>query len=293
ASNKVHGILPLVELKSFLFGHYAVSLPFFNYGGLLASSETAQQALLLAASELSKRLSLRHLELRHTTPIKTAMPCRTDKVLMQLALPESVELLWRQLGPKMRAQIKRADRENIVIKEGGAELVASFYAVFAQNMRDLGTPVYTKKLFEWIVQAFPDESRIIVIEQGDKPIAAAFLLGDKRGRLEIPWASSLKEYNRMSVNMRLYWEVLQYAIAHRYPLFDFGRSTMDSGTYRFKKQWGASPVQCYWYYGLKEGGELPQLNPDNPKFRLAIRLWQRLPLAWTKILGPVIVKSLP
>ena len=124
------------------------------------------------------------------------------------------------------------------------------------------------------------------------PVASGFLIGFKK-RLEIPWASSLKEYNKLSPNMLLYWSVLKFAIENGYKQFDFGRSSIESGTYRFKEQWGAKPIQLYWYYWLSNGGKLPELNPHNPKYQTAINIWKRLPLSVTKIIGPRIVKNLP
>jgi len=137
-----------------------------------------------------------------------------------------------------------------------------------------------------------NHSHIIVIRKDGKPVAGAFLVGYKK-RLEIPWASSLREFNRLGINMRLYWEVLKYAIEKDYDVFDFGRSTLGSGTYRFKKQWGAQPIQCYWHYWLNASATMPQLNPNNPRFKLAIKVWQHLPIAVTKLIGPSIVKNLP
>ena len=111
--------------------------------------------------------------------------------------------------------------------------------------------------------------------------------------MEIPWASTVRDFNKISINMLLYWEVLKFAIESGRKVFDFGRSTVDSGTYRFKKQWGAEPVQLNWHYWLADGGELPQLNPDNAKFRMAINAWKKLPLPLANLLGPHIVRHLP
>jgi serine/alanine adding enzyme len=123
-------------------------------------------------------------------------------------------------------------------------------------------------------------------------VAAGFLAGFK-GRLEIPWASSLRSANRFSPNMLLYWTCLEFACQRGYRVFDFGRCTPGEGTYRFKEQWGAKPHQLYWYYWLKDGGSLPEVNPKAPKYRLAVELWRRLPLALTRQLGPRIIKYIP
>jgi len=290
---KITGVLPMARLKSRLFGDYIVSMPYFNYGGVLANNEQIKYALLDKAVELAKKRQVDHIELRELKPLEKQWQCKQDKVLMYLSLPNTSDELWKAVGSKCRAQIKRLDREdNIEIVQGGAELVDDFYKIFARNMRDLGTPVYAKSLFFWISKSLPDNSHIIVIKKDGKPVAGAFLLGYKI-RLEIPWASSLREFNRLGVNMRLYWEVLKYAINKGYDVFDFGRSTRDSGTYRFKKQWGAQPIQCYWHYWLNDKQSMPELNPDNPRYKLAIKVWQRLPIAMTKLIGPSIVKNLP
>ncbi|WP_116348508.1 GNAT family N-acetyltransferase [Alkalilimnicola ehrlichii] len=211
---------------------------------------------------------------------------------MELLLPDDPAPLWSDIGSKLRAQIKRPRREGVTVDAGGANLLAAFYSVFARNMRDLGTPVYPKRFFLRILELFPDQAFIVTVKHRGRPVAAAFLLG-WQDRLEIPWASSIREYNRIGVNMLLYWEALCAAIERGYRCFDFGRSSVDSGTYRFKRQWGARPVPLYWYYWLPPGKSLPNLTPDNPKYQLAIRLWQRLPVAVTNLLGPSLVKNLP
>lgn len=291
-AGEINGVLPVVRLKSGLFGNYGVSMPYFNYGGVVAESEEIERALLEEACEAMQPLGVSHLEFRHTSERESSWPVRRDKVAMILELPDKEETLWKALGSKLRSQIKRPRRENPQVTLGGPELLDDFYRVFAINMRDLGTPVYSKDFFRWILQAFPTAGRIIIVYLHGKPVGGAFLLGF-RDVLEIPWASTLKEVNRLSVNMLLYWEVLRFAINTGYKRFDFGRCTRGSGTYRFKSQWGANEKQLYWHYWLRDGSKLPGLNPDNPKFRLAISVWQRLPLFVANLLGPPIVKNLP
>lgn len=291
SNNNVLGVLPLVRLKSRLFGDYLVSVPYFNYGGALAVTQEIEVALMRRAAQLAQDLGVAHIEFRDTVE-RQPWPKRTDKVAMLLQLPNSVEQLDQQIGSKLRAQIKRAQREKPQILQGGTEFLDYFYTVFAQNMRDLGTPVYSKQFFKKILQAFPDESRLIVLRLKGKPVSAAFLLVF-RGGVEIPWASTLRKVNKLSMNMLLYWEVLKYAVERKADTFDFGRSSRDAGTFKFKKQWGAQEIPLYWHYWLKDGGELPQLNPINPRYKLMIRVWQRLPVNLTKLIGPPVVKNLP
>ena len=159
-------------------------------------------------------------------------------------------------------------------------------------MQHLGTPVYSKLFFKNILEEFPELTRICTVYNEKEPIASGFLIVFK-DRLEIPWASSLKKYNCYSPNMLLYWTALKLACDEGYQVFDFGRSTSGEGTYRFKEQWGAKAYPTYWYYWMRNGGPLPELNPRNPKYRMAIRLWKALPVALTRLIGPAIVKNLP
>jgi FemAB-related protein (PEP-CTERM system-associated) len=211
---------------------------------------------------------------------------------MLLPLPQSADELWKQLPSKLRSQVKRPVREGATSVFGGVDLLEEFYRVFAKNMRDLGTPVYPRRFFRAILATFPESSSLAVVRLRGKPVAAAFLF-EHRDTMEIPWASSLRTANSVGVNMQLYWSVLERAVARRMTVFDFGRSTADSGTFRFKQQWGAEPTQLYWHYWLRDGGSVPMLNPSNPRYRAAVAAWQRLPLAVANWAGPRVVKYLP
>lgn len=288
----ISGVLPAVRLKSFLFGDFIVSMPYFNYGNALGDNAEIEEKLMLHLCEKAETLGVEHIEFRDTRERPGSFDTRKDKVAMVLDIPGSEDEMWKSMGSKLRSQIKRPLREHPAVKHGTMELLDAFYSVFAINMRDLGTPVYSKQFFAKIIETFPDNCHLISISVDDSPVAAAFLLGYGQ-MLEIPWASSLRKVNSMSINMLLYWEVLKYAINNDYHKFDFGRSTVDSGTYRFKKQWGAVPRQLYWHYWLKEGHTRPHLSPDNSKYKTAINIWRKLPLSITNTIGPGIVKYLP
>jgi len=291
------GLLPAVRLKSLLFGDYYVSMPYFNYGGVISDDDTIADALMhemgsLAQQRGSSSIEFRDVVARVTADGSSSWPVKTGKVSMLLDLPPSIEDIGKTIGSKKRSQVRRPLRENPEVLRGHHELLDDFYDVFAENMRDLGTPVYSKQFFRAILDAVGEQATVLVIRLQGKPVSAAFLLGF-RDTLEIPWASTLREVNPISMNMLLYWEVLSYAIERRYRRFDFGRSTQDAGTYKFKEQWGAQPRQLYWYYWLAAGKSLPQLNPNNPKYQAVIAIWQRLPVWVTRIAGPIIVKNLP
>jgi FemAB-related protein (PEP-CTERM system-associated) len=289
---QVRGVLPLVRLRSRLFGDFLVSVPYFNYGGLLADSPAVARALAEAAGRCGRDLGVAHVELRHRSGTQLDWPAREDKVTMRLELPTTEDALWKSFDSKLRAQIRRPEKAGATARIGGAELLGDFYSVFARNMRDLGTPVYPPRLFRSILAMFPEQAQVCVVDLAGKPVAAGLVL-THRSTMEIPWASSLREANRSSVNMLLYWSILRAAIAAGCQQFDFGRSSKDSGTYRFKEQWGAQAEQLRWHYWLAQGRTLPQITPNNPKYRLAIALWKKLPLLVANSLGPYIVKNLP
>jgi serine/alanine adding enzyme len=288
----INGILPLVHMKSAIFGNFMVSLPYFNYGGVCAESEEVVGLLLKEAVSIAQEKKCRHIELRHTQHIYAELPTRTMKASMRINLPASPDLLWDSFGSKLRSQIRRPLKEGMYAKFGGKEELGGFYKVFSKNMRDVGTPVYDRDFFVNILEEYPETRICTVYNKEGQPVASGFLVG-YRHILEIPWASSLREYNRYGPNMFLYWNALKFACENKYSVFDFGRSTIGEGTFRFKEQWGARPVQLYWHYWMRSGGALPDLNPKNRKYQAAIKIWQKLPVAVTKIVGPHIVKNIP
>lgn len=286
------GVLPLIQLKSALFGNFLVSMPFLNYGGVLAEDEAARQALIEQAAQLTLSLGCSHVELRELVP-STNWPMRTDKVSMWLPLPAGEEALWTRLGSKLRAQIKKGQGHGLVVETGGVALLDDFYRVFSTNMRDLGTPVYSRRFFELVLRQAPGQPELVVGRDARGRAVAAALVLRHGERMEVPWASTLRRANALNANMVLYWNMLRHAIQAGCTTFDFGRSTADASTYRFKKQWGAEPVPLYWHYGLAPGQALPQLNPGNPKYQLAIAAWKRLPLVVANLIGPRLSRSLP
>lgn len=294
ASGGVVGILPVIQQKSRLLGNFATSLAFFNYGGALARDAETAERLMHCAAEAAQGLGCRYLEFRDVQARSGPWARRTDKITLQLALPDSVELLSKRLGAKLRSQVKRADREGVQCRTGGAELLDDFYRVFAENMRDLGTPVYPKRFFEAILNRFASYCQLVVIDWQGAPAAAAFLTF-WRNQSEVPWASCRAQAKPMGLNMKLYWELLSLAVSRGCAVFDFGRSTVDSGTYRFKRQWGAEPKPLYWYRWERHpsGQAIEHGEGQGRVMQFATAVWQRLPLGLANALGPHISGALP
>jgi serine/alanine adding enzyme len=290
-ANTIVGVLPLVSFRSLLFGRFLVSLPFVNYGGVLADDADVARALVDAAWQEARRRGSRSVELRHTRRMFPDLPVRQHKVAMTLALPADAGAAWQRFDNKLRNQVRKAEKSGFETAVGGPELAAEFYAVFARNMRDLGTPVYSRRLFEEVLGAIP-ESRACVVRLTGVPVAAGITVGF-RNAIENPWASSLREHRSLNPNMLLYWTMVRDAIARGYAVFDFGRSTPNEGTYHFKSQWGAQESPFYWEYVLDPGASPPDRSPKSSKFSLAVSAWQRLPLGVADRLGPIVVRNIP
>jgi FemAB-related protein (PEP-CTERM system-associated) len=290
---EIVGVLPLVFFSNRVFGRYLVSVPFLNRGGVLAESDAASRALLADASELVLSTGADFCELRHVRGVDPTLPAREGKVTMALPLGRSPETVWHELPAKVRNQIRKAEKLGAAVREADpATELSRFYDVFAENMRELGTPVYSRAFFEEMFRAFPGSLRLHVVECEGR-IAAAGICVEHAGTIELHWAGARRRFFAYKPNMLLYWGAISRAAAAGLCEFCFGRCTADSGPHRFKKQWGSTETPLRWEYILPPGGKLPRLNPQNPKFRLAIAAWRRLPLKLTRALGPGIVRHLP
>jgi FemAB-related protein (PEP-CTERM system-associated) len=282
------GVLPTVYIESRLFGRSLTSLPFLNYGGVVADSPAVGLQLIATATEAARLRKCPHVEMRHVDRQFPQLPARQHKVTMLLALQEG---MWERLDRKVRNQIRKAQKSGLTAVTGGAELLDEFYTVFARNMRDLGTPVYPRRLFEEVLRAFPTRAELRIVRLNGRPVAAG-LTYRTRGTIEVPWASSIRDYNSLCPNHLLYWHICEAAVAEGCDMLDFGRSTPGEGTFRFKEQWGASPVPLHWEYRMLRGGGPPNLSPSNPKYRLMIETWKRLPLPLATAIGPHIVGNI-
>lgn len=291
SGSRVSGILPLVRFKSRLFGRCLISLPFLNDGGLLVDDEATATVLVDEARRIAAEFDASHIELRHRRRQAPSLPNRQHKVSMTMPLGDAAGL-WDRLDRKVRNQVRKAQKSELTAEIGGVELVDDFYAVFADNMRDLGTPVYPVRLFAEVARRFPAGARIFVVRHAGQPVAASVTCAH-RGVVEVPWASSLRSHRHLCPNMLLYWTMIEWASREGFSVFDFGRSSPDAGTYPFKLQWGASPSPLYWEYVLLKRADVPDQGPTNPKFATAIELWKKLPLWVTTAVGPHIVRNIP
>ncbi|MEZ4391193.1 MAG: FemAB family PEP-CTERM system-associated protein [Polyangiales bacterium] len=289
---RVRAVLPLCRIVSPLGGVSLVSLPWFGHAGVLADGDDAFRATISAARASMRAAGARRVELRHAHAVPDlGLPSRDDKVLMRLELPSTEEELFKRVGPKLRADIRRPEKEGMSATLGGLELLPEFHRAYASVMRDLGSPCHDEALFAECFTRMPERSFFCVVRYEGRPVGGGFLAG-MGDTLEIPCAGTLHAMNRLRPNMLLYWTVIREAIRLGYKRFSFGRSSVDTGTYAFKKNWGAEPHPLAYHYLLAEGAAVPDVRPDNPKYQRVIQTWQRLPLALTNRLGPHLVRHL-
>jgi serine/alanine adding enzyme len=288
----VVGVLPLVRYKSALFGRFVVSLPYFNYAGVLAADDAARDALLAEATAVARAHGAAHLELRHRARQFPALPFRQNKIGFARDLPGTTDDLWKGIDRKVRNQVRKAQKENLTTHVGGEQLVGEFYRVFAENMRDLGTPVFPRALFSEALRQFPRDMHVFVIRHGETPVAGgvALTLGST---VLVPWASSLRSARQLCPNMLLYWSMMEWAVARGITTFDFGRSSVEGGTRAFKEQWGGVGRPLHNEYVLSSGTQLPDQSPDSPRMRMAVDAWKRLPLGLATLLGPRLIRQVP
>jgi FemAB-related protein (PEP-CTERM system-associated) len=293
--DRVEGVLAAVCLGRPLGPRAWVCLPYCDVGEALAGSEAAAAALYDAAAEAAHVSGARFLEVRRAhgarlegprgKPVTTA----SGKVRLVLPLPGGAAALWGSFSSKLRSQVRKAEKNGLTFGWGSDPEVDDFYRVFARNMRDLGSPVHSRRWFREVLRAYGPRARLGLVWHQERPVAGGVLLLTETSAT-IPWASTLREANALAPNMLLYWKFLEFAAEAGYASFDFGRSTPGEGTYRFKAQWGAEPRPLAWSTVYLAGSAA---NPsDGPSLARAAaeRVWRRLPVALANVLGPAVRK---
>lgn len=286
------GVLPLVLIESRIFGRILASMPFVNFGGPCTESDSVLKQLLSHAYAISVDCHADYLELRGKRPFDDRLLTATHKVSMSITLKQNPDDLWNAFKSKHRTNIRRVYKDAVRVNSGKINLLTDFYTLFCQAWRAHGTPVYRKEYFRKILDTFPDQTRIFVAYQGNIPIAAAFN-GYYSTTVEGMWAATHPSFRHLQPNYVLYWEMIKHACEEGFHTYHLGRSTTDTGGASFKKKWNANETQLYWQYFLERRDRVPQLNVDNPRYRLAIEAWKRLPMSIIQFIGPILAKNIP
>ena len=287
----IRGILPMIVVNSPLLGASLASMPFLDYGGVCADDRSVECRLVQEARRLSGAPVSTTIELRQVAEIANLPEPRRDKVTMILNLTGGAAGIWKALPAKVRNQVRKAEKSGLSTVVGGRELVEEFYRVFVVNMRDLGSPVHGLGFFTSMATEFGSQLRVRLVRDGNKTVGGLISLCFKDS-VVVPWASALREYFPKCPNNLLYWHEIQDRCTQGFKLFDFGRSSVGSGTYDFKRQWGAEPMPLFWYVLAVHAGRGNAINGNSLKYRLFREAWQRLPIGVTAVLGPRIRKYL-
>jgi FemAB-related protein (PEP-CTERM system-associated) len=281
---KLRGIVSVVRMGGMGRRKSLVSLPFLDYGGICADDPIVVQGLYEAICAEAMGQGEVLIDLRQRWALPLPLQEYGDKVTMILELTSDTAEMWKRFGPKLRNQIRKAEKEKLWTQWCREEGLTDFYRVYAHNMRDLGSPPHSLRFFQAVLTTFPD-ARILHVRLANEVIGGALCLAF-RDTMMVPWASSLRDYFRLCPNNLLYWEAIRTACEQGMQHFDFGRSSHASGTYKFKKQWGALEEPLHWVSNTPGGDTLSESDSD--VFGLAVRVWQSLPVGVTRLIGPLI-----
>jgi FemAB-related protein (PEP-CTERM system-associated) len=287
----LEGVLPLFEVRGLLGQRALVSVPYAVYGGICASSPAARLALLDAATALARTRGAAYVELRHRRDQGLALPTKQLYFTFSRAIAADEEANALAIPRKQRRMTRQGVKHGLRA-EIGRNHVDAVYEIYAYSVRNLGSPVFPRKLFHALANTFEKDCQLLTVWHDDRMVAGVLTLFYEDQVLPY-YGGALREALPYAVNDFMYWELMCHAAQAGYRVFDFGRSREGTGAYDFKRHWGFEPVPLPYQYVLLEGGSLPDVNPSNPRFRLAVEAWKRMPLPMAKLLGPMITRYLP
>lgn len=289
-NNNIVGVLPLFEIKSFLFGHFFVSVPFAEMGGPLADDEDVTNRLLNESNGIAKILKCQYVELRN----KNEVPDLITKDLyynFKKEISSNDDENMKSIPRKSRAMVRKGIKLGLK-SEFGNHLIDEFYDILSGNYHRLGTPVFKKQLFVNFLRCCGDSAKVMVVRTPNGQVVSAVLTFYYKNNVIPYYAGSDFNLRHMAPNDFMYWELMRNASWNGYNFFDFGRSKKGTGSFSFKKNWGFEPEQLAYQYQLVTTNEMPDLSPANPKYQKKIEMWRRMPLRATKLAGPMLSKYL-
>ena len=286
---EIQGVLPLVEINSFLFGHSLSSLPFCVYGGIAAQTDSARLALDQTAQKLAAQLKVDYLEYRNLRPFHMDWPSKDLYVTFRKEIDPDIEKNMLAIPRKQRAMVRKGIKNEL--QSCIDEDIEQFFHAYSVSVHRLGTPVFSKNYFRLLKATFNHDCELLIITHENRVVSAvmSFYFRDE----VLPYyGGGIDEARDLAANDFMYWELMRRACERGYKIFDFGRSKRGTGSFSFKKNWGFEPQPLYYEYQLHQTAAMPDHNPLNPKYQLFIKAWQKLPLSLANLIGPHIVKNL-
>ena len=286
---KIVGILPLGHIKSLLFGNTLISTPFAVYGGVLADNDEIRLLLRDAACELARQLNVDHLELRNRSRENPDWPTKELYVYFKKQLADNDDENLKAIPRKQRAMVRKGIKAELNATVNMD--VEAFFQAYSESVRNLGTPVFPKKLFQSLLKVFPGQVDILSITKDETLLASVMNFYFKED--VIPYYGGGTSAARFfKANDFMYWSLMQHAVKKGLRQFDYGRSKEGTGSYSFKKNWGFEAKPLYYEYYLVKATEVSEINPLNPKYQFFIKLWKKLPLKLSQLLGPILARDL-
>jgi FemAB-related protein (PEP-CTERM system-associated) len=289
SGDEISGVLPLVHMKSLLFGNALISTPILAYGGVATEDAEVAASLEAEACALAEELKVDYLELRNCQSRRPDWPTKQLYVTFRKTIESDPEANLLAIPRKQRAMVRKG------IKAGlDAEFDTStdrFYAAYSESFRNLGTPVFSQAYFHRIREVFKDRSDILTVTHGGNLVSSvmSFYFRDE----VLPYFGGGTALAReLKGNDFMYWELMRHCCERGVKVFDFGRSKQGTGTYSFKKNWGFEPTPLFYEYYLVKAKQVPDISPMNPKYRMFIEAWKRLPLPVANRIGPWLARNL-
>jgi len=289
AGGVIRGVLPLAHVSSRLFGNSLISAPFAVYGGIAAETPAAAAALEAAARGLADELQVDWFEFRHRDARDTEAHGSDLYVTFRKPIPGDEEANLKAIPRKQRAMVRKGIQAGLESRIDAD--VDTFYAQYSESVRNLGTPVLPKRWYAALAEAFGERCEVLTVMHEGAPVSSvlSFYFRDE----VLPYyGGGGPQARALKANDYMYYALMNHAHGRGARLFDYGRSKQGAGSYAFKKNWGFEPEPLHYEYHLVRATDPPAINPNNPKFKLAISVWQRLPLAVTQMLGPMVARYL-
>lgn len=289
----VVGVLPLIHVRSPIFGQALISNAFAVYGGPVADSEAVHAALDEAAWRLAERLGVPALEYRDQARLRPAWPAKTDSyVTFRRPLAADTEANLKAIPRKQRAEVRKSLDLGLDTRVAAdARASAEHFAVYAESVRNLGTPVFPKALFDALLEFYGPDADILTVSKDGKPAASVLSLYF-RGEVLPYYGGGTPAARALRANDHMYWMLMEHARERGCTSFDFGRSKAGTGAFAFKKNWGFEPTPLAYEFRLAPGETMPDVNPLNPKYKLMVETWSRLPLWLANRIGPLVSRGL-
>jgi len=288
--NTIVGVLPLVEVKSALFGHALISNGFSICGGPAVTDEAARAILDRQAADLLQSSGAAYLEYR--CPAKLAPDWGTRNNLyagFSNPLPADESENLKQIPRKQRAVVRKAIASTLTYEVNTD--TDRLYDLYAVSVRNLGTPVFSRAYFSALAKEFGPDCDVLTVLARGKPVASVLNFYFREQVMPF-YTGSLPEARRLGANDLMYWRLMRHAAAKGCTVFNFGRSKVGTGPYDFKRNWGFTPQPLTHQFLLRPGVPMPDINPTNAKYKLMIEVWKRLPLPIANLLGPPIVRNI-